>query len=91
MEDSEVYVKLQGIIERGKGAVLWSDIVLAAVRAKEAKVREQLTGVLADMDLASLHQAHKIAEREALVPLKSASITQPPAQPAAIKTAKPRK
>jgi hypothetical protein len=89
MEDSELYVKLQGIIERGKGAVLWSDILLAAVRAKEAKVREQLTGVLADMDLPTLHQAHKIAERETLVPIPKPTITAVTSAPPA--PAKPKR
>jgi len=90
--ESELYVKLQGIIERSKGAVLWSDICLALKRAQEAKVREQLNSMFSEMDLPTLAKAHSIAERETITPqdkiLASVSITQP----AAIKAAgKPKR
>ena len=87
MDDTTLYIQLQGAIDRAKGAVLWSDVCLALKRVQESKVRESLTSLFSEMDLPTLAHAHAIAERETLT-LKpaapSVSMTPAPAQPAAL-------
>lgn len=83
MDETSLYIHLQGVVERSGGAVLWSDVCLALKRAQEAKVREQLGSMFSEMDLQTLSQAHAIAERETLKPAPlppTVSSTQPAAK-----------
>lgn len=83
MDETALFVTLQRALDSSKGAATWSDIKLALMRAKEAKIREHLNSVFSGMDLATLVQADAMLE-QTIFSKSTASVTATP-QPAAIK------
>lgn len=74
MEDTQLYITLQGAVERSKGAATWTDVRLALMRAKEAKIQQQLDSVFEGLSLDELMRAEKLADKEVFV-----KATPPPA------------
>lgn len=64
MDEATMYVKLAQTVERLKGAGTWTDLQLAIVRAREAKLRDQLSSLFSDMTLEDLCVADKVACKE---------------------------
>lgn len=64
MDDAALYILLQGAVERSKGAATWTDVRLAIMRAKDAKVKAALDSVFAEFSLESLMHAEKITDKE---------------------------
>lgn len=82
MDDAAIYIVLQGAVERSKGAASWTDVRLALMRAKEAKVKAALDSVFADFNLETLMHAEEIADREVFrMKPDTVSVTPPPERP----------
>lgn len=78
MDEASMYIKLAQTVERLKGAGTWTDLQLGIMRAREAKLREQLNSLFSDMSLEDLSLADKIASKEVF----KSPPPLPPAKPA---------
>jgi len=85
MDDTQLYIMLQGAVERSKGAATWTDILCGIMRAKEAKVSEAVDALVSHLPLEALMRAEAIADAQFMKSVPPPLPTGKPAQPAAIK------
>lgn len=77
MEDSALYILLQGAVDRMKGAASWTDLRLALMRMKEKKVKAAFESVFEDLPLEVLLQAERIADKEVFKPAPAVPVAAP--------------